>query len=227
MIKKCWDMRNPILRKRWVKYTESINRSAIQRPWLSALPTDSVHCEDGGTMTVVVKPQNMKGRRREGQWPKEMQTEEGEERKRTGRELTMSEVGRGNDHRDVSRDGERRETRGERTERELIMSEVGRRSDQGDVLGDGGEGGRNLGRGRVGVEMGREGDARRCGKEQQREKEENSAQGRSWWCKRQEEKWFREMWRGTAEEGRTELVTSGWCFQGWITNRQDLCSRWC
>ena len=64
---------------------------------------------------------------------------------------------------DIGRHGERRETRGERTERELTTSEVGRGNDHGDVSRDGGEGGRNLGRGRVGVEMGREGDARRCG----------------------------------------------------------------
>ena len=65
-------------------------------------------------------------------------------------------VGREND---LGRHGERRETRGERTERELTTSEMGR----GNKHRDGVKEGRNLGRGRVGVEMGRESDARRCG----------------------------------------------------------------
>ena len=60
---------------------------------------------------------------------------------------------------DLGRHGERRETRGERTERELTTSEVERGNDHRDGVKEG----RDLGRGLVGVEMGREGDARRFG----------------------------------------------------------------
>ena len=77
---------------------------------------------------------------------------------------------------DLGRHGERREKRGERTERELTTSEVGR----GNKHRDGVKQGRDLGRGRVGMEMGREGDAGRCVRGLQRKRGENLAQGRSW-----------------------------------------------
>ena len=71
---------------------------------------------------------------------------------------------------DLGRHGERRETRGERTGKEPTTSEVERENKHRDGVKEG----RDLERGRVGVEVGREGDLRRCGKEQQRERGENS-----------------------------------------------------
>ena len=77
---------------------------------------------------------------------------------------------------DLGRHGERRETRGERTGKELTTSEVGRENKHRDGVKEG----RDLGRGRVGVEVGRAGDPGRCVRGLQRKRGENSAKGRNW-----------------------------------------------
>ena len=77
----------------------------------------------------------------------------------------MSGVGR---ECDLMRHRQGRERRGKRTGRELTTSEVGRRSDQRYVRVV--KEGRDPGRGRVRVAMGREGDTRRCGGGQQKKR---------------------------------------------------------